>query len=69
MINYVITLGIPPEQISLGVPTYGRWFGLADGNSNAIGSRTTGSSITLAYSDVNQFVGFFSLSNLILLDL
>jgi hypothetical protein len=49
----MITFGIPPEQISLGIPTYGRWFGLADGNQNTIGSPIIGSSIRLAYSDVN----------------
>jgi GH18 family chitinase len=62
--------GIPPEQISLGIPTYGRWFGLADGNQNTIGSSIIGSSITLAYSDVN-FVLFqdFIFNSFIILDL
>lgn len=49
----MITLGISPEQISLGIPTYGRWYGLVNGSQNTIGSPTSGSSITLAYSDVN----------------
>jgi hypothetical protein len=51
-----MTLGMPPEQISLGIPTYGRWFGLADSNQYTIGSPTTGSSITLAYSTVNFII-------------
>jgi GH18 family chitinase len=63
-------LGVPPEQISLGIPTYGRWFGLADGNQNTIGSPTIGSSMSVAYSDVN-FLFFEDLifNHLIILDL
>jgi GH18 family chitinase len=64
-------LGVPPEQISLGIPTYGRWFGLADGNQNTIGSPTIGSSMPVAYSDVNFlfFLEDLIFNHLIILDL
>jgi hypothetical protein len=48
-----MSLGVTPEQISLGIPTHGRWFGLADGNKNTIGSANIGSAMPVAYSDVN----------------
>ncbi|CAF1311435.1 unnamed protein product [Adineta steineri] len=52
IVSYVIALGMFPEQISLGIPTYGRWYGLANGNQNTIGSPVVGSSMTIAYSDL-----------------
>jgi hypothetical protein len=58
-------LGVPPEQISLGIPTHGRWFGLADGNQNTVGSPIIGSAMPVAYSDVNFLASRFYLHSFI----
>ena len=50
--KYLITLGIPPEQVTLAIPMFGRWYNVADENRNAIGSPINGPSMTVPYSAV-----------------
>ncbi|CAF3957821.1 unnamed protein product [Rotaria sp. Silwood1] len=55
-INYVQKLGIPPEKISLGLPTYGRRYTLVNGHENTIKSPIIGSSMILSYSDICKLI-------------
>ena len=55
-IDYVLTIGIPPVQLTLGIPTHGRWFALADGNQNDVGSPIVGSSTILPYSTICKII-------------
>ena len=57
--NYWVSNGCPRNKLVVGVPTYGRTFTLADGNSHGMGAATTGPAPAGKYTGQDGFYSYY----------
>ena len=54
-----IAQGAPPEKVILGLPAYGRSFGLADPEQFDVGAAATGGGKAARYTTEEGFMAFY----------
>merc|ERR1719242_913040 len=60
-VNYLLSLGMPPAKVTLGIPTYGRSFTLDNPNSHSVGASAGRAGPAGQYSGEKGFISYYEI--------